>query len=132
MCRPQGVLPPKYERDAPYGARWVCYHRWTVSPSHTIRPYRDQLDRLQKREFVWMPYLDFQHLHPHCTTGFAIWCARVPLIYTYMVEMYYPDRFCRQFGGLQDIPQAVDYDREFHAVRTTIWTMVPRTSHFVA
>ncbi|VFQ64122.1 unnamed protein product [Cuscuta campestris] len=80
MCRPQGVLPPEYGRDAPYGARWVCYHRWTVSPSHTIRPYRDQLHNLQEREFVWMSYPDFQHLHPHYTTGFAIWCARVPLI----------------------------------------------------
>ncbi|RAL47777.1 hypothetical protein DM860_012402 [Cuscuta australis] len=111
--------------------RWVCYHSWTVSQSLSIRSYKDQLDRLQEREFIWMPYPAFKYLHHHCTTGFAIWCARVLVIYTYIVEMYYPDRFYRQFGGPQDIPQAVDYDRELHAVRTTTGTMAPRTSHFV-
>ncbi|VFQ79181.1 unnamed protein product [Cuscuta campestris] len=107
-CRPQGMLLPHDVAGAAYGARWVCSHRWTASSAHSIRLYRDQLDRLQESEFIWTPYPELHDLHPDCYAGIGVWRAHVPLIYTYMVEMHYPDRFSRQFGGLQDIPEAVE------------------------
>ncbi|VFQ98300.1 unnamed protein product [Cuscuta campestris] len=108
ICRPHGVLPPEYGRE----------HRGVLSSLDSVTVSFHLSVQGPVRQATW-------------ERAFAIWCACVSLIYTYMVEMYYPDRFCRQFDGLQDIPQAVDYDRELHAVRTTIGTMVPRTSHFV-
>ncbi|VFQ64341.1 unnamed protein product [Cuscuta campestris] len=132
MCRPQGMLLPQDVAGAAYGARWVCSHRWTSSSAHSIRPYRDQLDRLQESEFIWTPYPELHHLHPDCYAGIGVWRARVPLIYTYMAEMHYPDRFSRQFGGLQDIPEAVEYDRALHSLRTTTGNMAPRMVHLVA
>ncbi|RAL49093.1 hypothetical protein DM860_015084 [Cuscuta australis] len=83
-CRPQGMLLPHDVAGAAYGARWVCSHRWTASSAHSIRLYRDQLDRLQESEFIWTPYPELHDLHPDCYAGTGVWRAHVPLIYTYM------------------------------------------------
>ncbi|VFQ66578.1 unnamed protein product [Cuscuta campestris] len=91
MCRPHVLLHPDAIVGAPFGVRWVCNHHWIHSSAHSIRAYRDQLDRLQENEFIWAPYPGLRYLHAHCYAGFEVWCARVPLIYTYMVERYYPD-----------------------------------------
>ncbi|VFQ74418.1 unnamed protein product [Cuscuta campestris] len=105
MTRPRGVIPFDQLVDVPYGVRWVCYHRWSDCTTHSIRAYRDQLDRLLEGELVWLPYPNVHTLPPYCSAGIGIWTSRIPLIYNYVVEMYYPDRFCRQFGALQHIPE---------------------------
>ncbi|VFQ88289.1 unnamed protein product, partial [Cuscuta campestris] len=50
MTRPRGVIPFDQLVDVPYGVRWVCYHRWSDCTTHSIRAYRDQLDRLLEGE----------------------------------------------------------------------------------
>ncbi|XP_031114506.1 serine/threonine-protein phosphatase 7 long form homolog [Ipomoea triloba] len=81
-----------------------------------IRAYRDQLDRVNQQMFVFQPYNElFPQLPDYCTVDQVIWTARVPLIYFYIIEYYYPDRFCRQFSGFQDVPFEVVYSEELHA-----------------
>ncbi|VFQ80561.1 unnamed protein product [Cuscuta campestris] len=104
MTKPRGVVPLEQLVNVPYGVRWVCYHRWLDCTKHSLRAYRDQLDRLLEGEFVWRPYPNVDTLPPCCSAGLRIWISRIPLIYGYVVEMYYPDRFCRQFGARQSVP----------------------------
>ncbi|VFR00065.1 unnamed protein product [Cuscuta campestris] len=120
MTRPRGVIPLDQLVDVPYGVRWVCYHRWSDCTTHPIRAYRDQLDRLLEGEFVWMPYPNLETLPPYCSAGVGIWISRIPLIYAYVVEMYYPDRFCRQFNVVQHVPQVVVYDRHLHQIKSNV------------
>ncbi|VFQ68758.1 unnamed protein product [Cuscuta campestris] len=50
MTRPRGVVPLEQLVNVPYGVRWVCYHRWSDCTTHSLRAYRDQLDRLLEGE----------------------------------------------------------------------------------
>ncbi|VFQ63818.1 unnamed protein product [Cuscuta campestris] len=131
MTRPRGVIPFDQLVDVPYGVRWVCYHRWSDCTTHSIRAYRDQLDRLLEGEFVWLPYPNVNTLPPYCSAGIGIWTSRIPLIYTYVVEMYYPDRFCRQFGALQHIPEVVVYDRQLHQIKSSVMQIGDGERHYL-
>ncbi|VFQ86371.1 unnamed protein product [Cuscuta campestris] len=71
-------------------------------------------------KFVWMSYPNLETLPPYCSAGARIWISTIPLIYAYVVEMYYPDRFCRQFGSLQHVPQVVVYDRHLHQIKSNV------------
>ncbi|VFQ82013.1 unnamed protein product [Cuscuta campestris] len=106
---PRGIVPLEQLVNVPYGVRWVCYHRWSDCTTHSLRTYRNQLDRLLDGELVWMPYPNVDTLPPCCSAGLRIWISRIPLIYGYVVEMYYPGRFCRQFGARQRVPLDVVY-----------------------
>lgn len=66
-------------------------------------------------QFLWTPYplADLPH---YCQAGQAIWTSRVPLIMYYVVEYHLPERFCRQFGCVQNIPSNVQYNRDLHNV----------------
>ncbi|XP_031101831.1 serine/threonine-protein phosphatase 7 long form homolog [Ipomoea triloba] len=105
MLRPEGVIAELNIRDLPVGARWVGAHFWGNVPHHVIRAYRNQLDRVNQQMFVFEPYNAlFPQLPDYCTADQAIWTARVPLIYFYIIEHYYPDRFCRQFSRFPRCP----------------------------
>ncbi|VFQ65617.1 unnamed protein product [Cuscuta campestris] len=54
MTRPRGVVPLEQLVNVPYGVRWVCYHRWSDCTTHSLRAYRDQLDRLLEGELSCM------------------------------------------------------------------------------
>ncbi|RAL45718.1 hypothetical protein DM860_009582 [Cuscuta australis] len=131
MTRPRGVIPFDQLVDVPYGVRWVCYHRWSDCTTHSIRAYRDQLDRLLEGELVWLPYPNVHTLPPYCSAGIGIWTSRIPLIYNYVVEMYYPDRFCRQFGALQHIPEVVVYDRQLHQIKSSVMQIGDGERHYL-
>nr|GMD43888.1 serine/threonine-protein phosphatase 7 long form homolog [Ipomoea batatas] len=91
FTRPGGILPV-LQNDAPYAARWQCPHSWTTTSNHTFTTYRDELDRCQVENFIWMPY-NIDALPICCRGGQAIWTARVPLLFFfYAVEWHYPDR----------------------------------------
>ncbi|VFQ66645.1 unnamed protein product [Cuscuta campestris] len=64
MTRPRGVVPLEQLVNVPYGVRWMCYHRWSDCTTHSLRVYKDQLDRLLEGEFVWMPYPNLKTLPP--------------------------------------------------------------------
>ncbi|XP_019157451.1 PREDICTED: serine/threonine-protein phosphatase 7 long form homolog [Ipomoea nil] len=98
MVRPQGVLPQEILGDLPLAARWNCRHSWRSVLGHVERVYRDQFDRLSASKFSFTPYDNILNSLPHyCKAGQEFWTARVPLIFFYIVEYHYPDRFCRQF-----------------------------------
>ncbi|VFQ66858.1 unnamed protein product [Cuscuta campestris] len=112
MTRPRGIVPLEQLVNVPYGVR-------------------DQLDRLLEGEFVWMPYPNLETLPPFCSVGLPIWTSRIPLIYGYVVEMCYPDRFCRQFGALQHVPLDVVYDRRLHNIKSTTMELGDNERHYL-
>ncbi|CAH9080824.1 unnamed protein product [Cuscuta epithymum] len=116
VVRPQRVLPLHAIFDLPYGARWACAHNWADSSRFTLRIYRDQFDRLSESEFEWTPY-PLTSLLAFCTHAFDLWATKAPLIYCSYFEAYYPGRFCRQFGAVQDIPRSVTHNDRHHATR---------------
>ncbi|XP_019178613.1 PREDICTED: serine/threonine-protein phosphatase 7 long form homolog [Ipomoea nil] len=76
---------------------------------------RDQLDRLAEHRFIFTPYDDYlDALPPYCKAGRTLWTARIPLIFYHVVEYHQPDRFCKQFNGLQVVPVDVVYDQRLH------------------
>ncbi|VFR03205.1 unnamed protein product [Cuscuta campestris] len=82
-------------------------------------------------KFVWMPYPNLETLPPFCSVGLPIWTSRIPLIYGYVVEMCYPDRFCRQFGALQRVPLDVVYDRRLHNIKLTTMELGDNERHYL-
>nr|GMD42524.1 serine/threonine-protein phosphatase 7 long form homolog [Ipomoea batatas] len=117
LLRPESIIPHQNFHGLPSGARWVSPQFWGDVPNHVIRTYRDQLDRVNQQMFVFEPYTTLlPELPDYCTAGQAIWTARVPLIFFYIVENYYPDRLCMQFSCIQDVPIQVQYSEELHAL----------------
>ncbi|CAH9115142.1 unnamed protein product [Cuscuta europaea] len=114
MVRPRNVLPYENLQDMPYGCRWACRHNWEQSSRYTLRIYRDQLDGIRENKFVWRPYA-LQALPRFCVAGVDLWTSNVMLIYCDISEMYYPGRFCRQFGAMQHIPPATESQASHHA-----------------
>ncbi|XP_019157769.1 PREDICTED: serine/threonine-protein phosphatase 7 long form homolog [Ipomoea nil] len=113
MVRPEGFLPAHDGQDLPLASRWGGPHDWATVPNHVVRAYRDQLDRVQTDSFVFQPYRLLLHRLPdYCRAGEDIWTAEVPLIFGYVVEEYFPSRFCRQFGAQQPM-QLTDDDEDF-------------------
>ncbi|VFQ84946.1 unnamed protein product [Cuscuta campestris] len=45
--------------------------------------------------------------------------------------MYFPDRFCRQFGALQRIPQDVAYDRHLHSIKSNTMELGDSERHYL-
>ncbi|RAL40132.1 hypothetical protein DM860_008272 [Cuscuta australis] len=131
MIRHRGVVSLDQLVNVPYGVRWVCYHRWSDCTTHSLRACRDQLHWLIKGEFVWMPYPNLETLPPFCSDGLQIWISRTPLIYGYVVEMYYPDRFCRQFGARQRVPLDVLYDRHLHNINSNTMEIGDSERHYL-
>ncbi|XP_031123573.1 serine/threonine-protein phosphatase 7 long form homolog isoform X2 [Ipomoea triloba] len=97
MVRPQGILPLNNLGDLPYGARWFCPHEWPIVTTHVIRAYRDQFDHCTERKFEFRPYDDIlPYLPYYCRDGAGMWTS--------------------QFRGVQNVPQAVPYRRDLHAI----------------
>lgn len=66
-------------------------------------------------QFVFTPYDEVMAILPdYCKAGEEIWTAEVPLIFYYVVEYHFPDRFCRQFHGFQDVPHPVHFRKDLH------------------
>ncbi|VFQ74623.1 unnamed protein product [Cuscuta campestris] len=131
MTRPRGIVPLEQLVNVPCAVRWVCYHRWSDCTTHSLRAYMDQLDRLLEGEFVWMPYPNLDTLPTFCSAGLRIWISRIPLIYGYVVEMYYPDRIYRQFGARQRVPLDVVYDRHLHNIKSNTIELADSERHYL-
>ncbi|VFQ83870.1 unnamed protein product [Cuscuta campestris] len=54
MTRPRGIVPLEQLVNVPCAVRWVCYHRWSDCTTHSLRAFRDQLDRLLEGEVICM------------------------------------------------------------------------------
>ncbi|KAL8545538.1 hypothetical protein ACS0TY_005620 [Phlomoides rotata] len=90
--------------------RWMTYHDYTFSSSHSVRVYRDIFDRMSDGEFSWEVYdmslPDIQNLDDRCLSD--DWMSECPLVNYCIVEIHYPCRVLRQFGRRQGIPPLVN------------------------
>ncbi|XP_059315841.1 serine/threonine-protein phosphatase 7 long form homolog [Lycium ferocissimum] len=102
----------------PYMRRWSRGVRRHTETHHSLLPFRDHLNRMMAQTaFIWTSYdhiLD--ELPAFCRAGQHIWMSRCPLIHMDIVEYHTPDRMLRQFGYVQNIAAATDWEHG-HYVR---------------
>ncbi|QHO02326.1 uncharacterized protein DS421_13g422830 [Arachis hypogaea] len=87
--------PAGYETFSwPLASRWSGYNPFGSEKDPRVQMWRLRIDRLQDREFIWMPYSSpdvLQVVHPE-------WSV-TSLIYFAVIECHQVDRVLPQFGG---------------------------------
>ncbi|RYQ90158.1 hypothetical protein Ahy_B09g096409 isoform B [Arachis hypogaea] len=102
--------PAGYETFSwPLASRWSGYNPSSSEKGPRVQMWRLRIDRLQDREFIWMPYsiLDvLQVVHPEALEPrhMALWRFVTSLIYFSVIEWHQIDRVLPQFGGVQPRP----------------------------
>nr|XP_025652745.1 serine/threonine-protein phosphatase 7 long form homolog [Arachis hypogaea] len=94
----------------PLASRWSGYNPGISNKGPRVQMARLQIDLLQPRDFVWMPYsaLDvIQVVHPKVLEPrhTMLWRCVTSLIYFAVVEWHQVDRVLPQFGGVQAPPR---------------------------
>ncbi|RYQ90157.1 hypothetical protein Ahy_B09g096408 isoform B [Arachis hypogaea] len=89
--------------------KWSGYNPSGSEKGPRVQMWRLRIDRLQDREFIWMPYssLDvLQVVHPEALEPrhMALWQSVTSLIYFAVIEWHQIDRVLPQFGGVQPRP----------------------------
>ncbi|RYQ90160.1 hypothetical protein Ahy_B09g096409 isoform A [Arachis hypogaea] len=89
--------------------KWSGYNPSSSEKGPRVQMWRLRIDRLQDREFIWMPYsiLDvLQVVHPEALEPrhMALWRFVTSLIYFSVIEWHQIDRVLPQFGGVQPRP----------------------------
>ncbi|RYR30275.1 hypothetical protein Ahy_B01g055082 [Arachis hypogaea] len=103
--------PAGYETFSwPLASRWAGYNPSGSEKGPRVRMWRLRIDRLQSREFIWMPYSSpdvLQVLHPEVLEPrhMAVWRSVTALIYFAVIEWHQIDRVLPQFGGVQAPPR---------------------------
>ncbi|QHO33685.1 uncharacterized protein DS421_9g260390 [Arachis hypogaea] len=104
-------LPPAgYEELSwPLASRWSGYNPSGSEKGPRVQKWRLRIDRLQDREFIWMPYSSpdvLQVVHPEVLEPrhMALWRSVTALIYFAVIEWHQIDRVLLQFGGVQPPP----------------------------
>ncbi|XP_072083981.1 protein MAIN-LIKE 1-like [Arachis hypogaea] len=103
--------PTGYEAFSwPLASRWAGYNPSGSKKGPRVRAWRLRIDRLQSREFIWMPYSSpdvLQVLHPEVLEPrhMAVWRSVTALIYFAVIEWHQIDRVLPQFGGVQAPPR---------------------------
>ncbi|XP_065624805.1 serine/threonine-protein phosphatase 7 long form homolog [Quercus suber] len=103
---------------APLSLKWLWVPNKKNRPANIFRDrYREQIASMLPDQVVWQPYeAEFENLPPWCVAGKAVWTATVPLVCFHLIEKHTPDRVVRQFGMIQNIPQAVDTNTVLHKI----------------
>ncbi|RYR13789.1 hypothetical protein Ahy_B04g070594 isoform D [Arachis hypogaea] len=90
--------PTGYEAFSwPLASRWAGYNPSGSEKGPRVRAWRLRIDRLQSREFIWMPYSSpdvLQVLHPEVLEPrhMAVWRSVTALIYFAVIEWHQIDR----------------------------------------
>ncbi|RYR01785.1 hypothetical protein Ahy_B06g080647 [Arachis hypogaea] len=95
----------------PLASRWSGYIPSSSEKGPRVQTWRLWIDRLQDREFIWMPYSSpdvLQVVHPEVLEPrhMVLWRSVTSLIYFAVIEWHQVDRVLPQFGGVQPRPQA--------------------------
>ncbi|RYR77565.1 serine/threonine-protein phosphatase 7 long form homolog [Arachis hypogaea] len=90
-------------------SRWSGYNPPGSEKGPRVQMWRLRIDRLQDREFIWMPYSSpdvLQVVHPEALEPrhMALWRSVTLLIYFAVIEWHQIDRVLPQFGGVQPYP----------------------------
>ncbi|QHO46654.1 uncharacterized protein DS421_6g189440 [Arachis hypogaea] len=102
--------PAGYETFSwPLASRWSGYDPSESEKGPRVQMWRLKIDRLQDREFIWMPYSSpdvLQVVHPEVMEPrhMALWRSVTALIYFAVIEWHQIDRVLPQFGGVQPPP----------------------------
>ncbi|QHO01165.1 uncharacterized protein DS421_13g412670 [Arachis hypogaea] len=88
----------------PLASRWSGYIPSSSEKSPRVQMWRLWIDRLQDREFIWMPYSStdvLQVVHPEVLEPrhMVLWRSVTSLIYFAVIEWHQIDRVLPQFGG---------------------------------
>ncbi|RYR20280.1 hypothetical protein Ahy_B03g065385 isoform D [Arachis hypogaea] len=91
--------------------KWSGYIPSSSEKGPRVQTWRLWIDRLQDREFIWMPYSSpdvLQVVHPEVLEPrhMVLWRSVTSLIYFAVIEWHQIDRVLPQFGGVQPRPQA--------------------------
>ncbi|XP_072068806.1 serine/threonine-protein phosphatase 7 long form homolog isoform X1 [Arachis hypogaea] len=91
--------------------RWSGYIPSSSEKGPRVQMWRLWIDRLQDREFIWMPYSSpdvLQVVHPEVLEPrhMVLWRSVTSLIYFAVIEWHQIDRVLPQFGGVQPRSQA--------------------------
>ncbi|XP_072054300.1 serine/threonine-protein phosphatase 7 long form homolog [Arachis hypogaea] len=89
--------------------KWSGYDPSESEKGPRVQMWRLKIDRLQDREFIWMPYSSpdvLQVVHPEVMEPrhMALWRSVTALIYFAVIEWHQIDRVLPQFGGVQPPP----------------------------
>ncbi|QHO44349.1 uncharacterized protein DS421_5g170420 [Arachis hypogaea] len=104
------LRPSGYDEISwPLASRWSGYNPGISNKGPRVQMARMQIDLLQPRQFVWMPYSGvdvIQVVHPEVLEPrhTMLWRCRTAVIYFAVVEWHQVDRVLPQFGGVQPIP----------------------------
>ncbi|RYR12995.1 hypothetical protein Ahy_B04g070227 isoform B [Arachis hypogaea] len=95
----------------PLASRWSGYIPSSSEKGPRVQTWKLWIDRLQDREFTWMPYSSpdvLQVVHPEVLEPrhMVLWRSVTSLIYFAVIEWHQVDRVLPQFGGVQPRPQA--------------------------
>ncbi|XP_072064230.1 serine/threonine-protein phosphatase 7 long form homolog [Arachis hypogaea] len=102
--------PAGYETFSwPLASRWSGYNPSGSEKGPRVQMWRLRIDRLQDREFIWMPYSSpdvLQVVHPEALEPrhMALWQSVTSLIYFAVIEWHQIYRVLPQFGGVQPRP----------------------------
>ncbi|QHN92527.1 uncharacterized protein DS421_17g584540 [Arachis hypogaea] len=89
--------------------KWSGYNPSGREKGPRVAMWQLRIDRLQDREFIWMPYSSpdvLQVVHPKVLEPrhMALWRSVTTLIYFAVIEWHQIDRVLPQFGGVQPPP----------------------------
>ncbi|XP_071726876.1 serine/threonine-protein phosphatase 7 long form homolog [Rutidosis leptorrhynchoides] len=95
------VLTSNDTLKGPYG---VSFEQ---TPTHVLSTCRSGLSALRPNEFLWLPYRTIiNRLPDECRADVNLWTYRGAILFWATIEMHLPDRVCRQYGWIQDIPSS--------------------------
>ncbi|QHO02171.1 uncharacterized protein DS421_13g421560 [Arachis hypogaea] len=109
-CFPR-FRPAGYDTSSwPLASRWSGYSPFYSQKGPRLQSTRLEIDRLQARDFIWMPYSSpevLQVVHPEVLEPrhMAVWRSVTSLIYFAVLEWHQVDRVLPQFGGVQPLPR---------------------------
>ncbi|RYR61751.1 hypothetical protein Ahy_A04g018954 [Arachis hypogaea] len=89
----------------PLASRWSGYNPSISEKGPRVQMWKLQIDMLQPRYFIWMPYsstevLQVVHLEALEPRHTALWRSVTSLIYFAVIEWHQIDRVLLQFGGV--------------------------------
>ncbi|RYR27077.1 hypothetical protein Ahy_B02g061405 [Arachis hypogaea] len=136
------LLPlPREPRSFSLANRWRNWERGDRQYRYlNLAHFRKALDELQEGQFVWVDYavdrVDPNIIPAEIYMQSVVWSATVPLVLFECIEWHATDRFRRQFGFVQGVPnQERNLDKAHGEVLTgpknLNWATTPNHSIWV-